>query len=201
VITERDHATIQARDNVYTRNDSLLHCLSSELTATQFEQLLLALEQTGQQHVANFVRGDGGLLLTDDNDNSFSADYIGTICSDLYAFSALRLTNIWLYTSVIMHRNILKSFENIQKKLSGGCWHGYLSGVRCRFAYGPADATCHSLSLAPVDPDWFTFLVLSHPVNPRQFQDGHNMCVCVCACRHLPLQEERVGSDTRPFPT
>jgi len=23
----------------------------------------------------------------------------------------------------------------------GGCWCGYLSGVRCRFAYGPADAT------------------------------------------------------------
>jgi len=22
-----------------------------------------------------------------------------------------------------------------------GCWHGYLSGVRGRFAYGPADAT------------------------------------------------------------
>ena len=27
------------------------------------------------------------------------------------------------------------------KKLSGGCWHGYLSGARCRIAYGPADAT------------------------------------------------------------
>ena len=27
------------------------------------------------------------------------------------------------------------------KKLSGGCWHGYLSGARCRLAYGPADAT------------------------------------------------------------
>ena len=27
------------------------------------------------------------------------------------------------------------------KKLSGvGCWCGYLSGVRCRLAYGPADA-------------------------------------------------------------
>jgi len=25
------------------------------------------------------------------------------------------------------------------KKLSG-CWHGYLSGARCRLAYGPADA-------------------------------------------------------------
>jgi len=22
-----------------------------------------------------------------------------------------------------------------------GCWHGYLSGVRCRFAYGAAYAT------------------------------------------------------------
>jgi len=22
------------------------------------------------------------------------------------------------------------------RKLSGGCWHDYLSGARCRFAYG-----------------------------------------------------------------
>jgi len=27
------------------------------------------------------------------------------------------------------------------KKLSGGMLHGYLSGARCRLAYGPADAT------------------------------------------------------------
>ena len=27
------------------------------------------------------------------------------------------------------------------KKLSGGYWHGYLSGARCRLAYGPTDAT------------------------------------------------------------
>ena len=26
------------------------------------------------------------------------------------------------------------------KTLSVGCWHGYLSGARCRLAYGPADA-------------------------------------------------------------
>jgi len=34
-------------------------------------------------------------------------------------------------------------------KLSGGgCWHGYLSGVRCRLACGPADATAiHCLLL------------------------------------------------------
>jgi len=29
-----------------------------------------------------------------------------------------------------------------------GCWHGYLSGVRCRLAYGPADANAtHCLLL------------------------------------------------------
>jgi len=27
------------------------------------------------------------------------------------------------------------------KKLSGGCWHGYVSAARCRLAYSPADAT------------------------------------------------------------
>jgi len=51
------------------------------------------------------------------------------------------------------------------------CWHCHLSAARCRFAFGPADATLHSLSLAPVNPDWFylpgfTFLIPAHPGNP-----------------------------------
>ena len=34
------------------------------------------------------------------------------------------------------------------KKLVVGCWRGYLSGARCRLAYGPADATAtHCLLL------------------------------------------------------
>jgi len=34
------------------------------------------------------------------------------------------------------------------KKLSVACWRGYLSGARCRLAYGPADATAtHCLLL------------------------------------------------------
>ena len=34
------------------------------------------------------------------------------------------------------------------KKLSGEVWRGYLSGARCRLAYGPADATAtHCLLL------------------------------------------------------
>jgi len=38
------------------------------------------------------------------------------------------------------------------------CWCGYLSGARCRFAYGPADAIAtpkpHRL-LPHLNPDWF----------------------------------------------
>jgi len=41
------------------------------------------------------------------------------------------------------------------KKLSGGCWHGYLSGARCRLAYGSADATAAHCILLQYNPDWF----------------------------------------------
>jgi len=44
------------------------------------------------------------------------------------------------------------------KKLSGGvldCWRGYLSGARCRLAYGPADATATHCLLLQENPDLF----------------------------------------------
>jgi len=45
-----------------------------------------------------------------------------------------------------------------------GCWHGYLSGARCRLAYGPADATAtHCFSKIQIG---FTFLVLAHLGSP-----------------------------------
>jgi len=31
-------------------------------------------------------------------------------------------------------------------KVVVGCWHGYVSGSRCRFAYGPVDATAAHFS-------------------------------------------------------
>jgi len=31
-----------------------------------------------------------------------------------------------------------------------GCWHGYLSGVRCTFGIWPSWCHCHSLSIASV---------------------------------------------------
>jgi len=61
------------------------------------------------------------------------------------------------------------------KKLSGGMLV-WLSGMRCRLAYSPANATATHLSLAPVNPDWFypsrsTFLVPAHPGSPGQIPE------------------------------
>jgi len=50
------------------------------------------------------------------------------------------------------------------KKGVVGCWHGYLSGARCRLAYGPADATathCLLCCFSKIQIG-FTFLVLAH---------------------------------------
>jgi len=51
-----------------------------------------------------------------------------------------------------------------------------VSGSRCRFAYGPADATATDYVLT-VNPDWFylpgfTFLVPAHPGSPGQNPRG-----------------------------
>ena len=51
-----------------------------------------------------------------------------------------------------------------------GCWRGYLSGVKCKFASGPDDAHCH--------PDWFLpfWYHLTHVVVNKRPLNG---CVCV----------------------
>jgi len=56
----------------------------------------------------------------------------------------------------------------LQKNSVVGCWHGYLSGTKCRFAYDPADAnTTHYLLLQQIQTG-FTFLILAHPGGPRR---------------------------------
>jgi len=60
------------------------------------------------------------------------------------------------------------------KKQFVGYWHGYLSGARCRLAYGPADATATHCLLLQWNPDWF---YLSGPD-----KGPLNGCVCVCVC-------------------
>ena len=58
-----------------------------------------------------------------------------------------------------------------------GCWRGYLSGARCRLAYGPADATATQLFLASVKsrlilPFWYRLTWVVPRKGPL------NGCVC-----------------------
>ena len=63
------------------------------------------------------------------------------------------------------------------KKQSGGCWRGYLTGARCRLAYGPADATAiHCLASVKsrlVLPFWYRLTRVVSETGPL------NGCVCV----------------------
>ena len=70
-----------------------------------------------------------------------------------------------------------------------GCWHGYLSGARCRLAYGPADATAtHCLLLQCsvksrlVLPFWYRLTLVVLEKGPL------NGCVCVCVNTRLGVR-------------
>jgi len=78
-----------------------------------------------------------------------------------------------------------------------GCWHGYLSGARCRLAYVPADAIAtHCLLLSKIQTG-FTFLVPAHPGSPGK-RAVKWVCVhrSTCVSRHLQLKlEGLVGAE------
>jgi len=60
-----------------------------------------------------------------------------------------------------------------------GCWSGYLSGARCRLAYGPADATAtHCLLFSKIQIG-FTFLVPAHLGSPGK-RAVKQVCKQVC---------------------
>jgi len=70
------------------------------------------------------------------------------------------------------------------KKWVAACWHGC---GKVQICIWPSWCHCHSLSLAPVNPDLFSFLVLPlwcqlTWVVPDKIQDGHKTVVCVCMC-------------------
>ena len=54
------------------------------------------------------------------------------------------------------------------KKLSGGCWHGYLTGARCRFHMAQLMPLPLTVSCSNKIEIGFTFLVPAHPGNPGQ---------------------------------
>ena len=71
-----------------------------------------------------------------------------------------------------------------------GCWHGYLSGARCRLAYGPADATAtRCLLLFSKIQIGFIFLVPAHLGRPGK--GPLNGCMC-----YLPFWHARAPTKT-----
>ena len=61
-----------------------------------------------------------------------------------------------------------------------GCWHGYLSGPRCKLVYGPAVMPLPlTVSCFSEIQTGFTFLVPAHTGSPGQ-RAVKRACVCVC---------------------
>jgi len=83
-----------------------------------------------------------------------------------YAFSALTL---------LVGRQ--EGHPACKKNRVVGCWRGYLSGVRCRLAYGPLMPLPLTVSCFSKIQIGFTFLVLAYLGSPGK--RPLNVCVCV----------------------
>jgi len=57
VLTRRQLARVRSERTAYERNEAMLDLLVSE---DQCDQFVAALQQTGQQHVVNFITQNGG---------------------------------------------------------------------------------------------------------------------------------------------
>ena len=57
VLNHKQLACVRSEKTVYERNDALLDLLTSEDQCVKF---LHALQLTGQQHVVNFIKQNGG---------------------------------------------------------------------------------------------------------------------------------------------
>jgi len=134
---------------------SLVHCVLSYQAAVfgGWPEIFLREQHKGQEHhslaqhpvqsQATATNHPSGNNLKTTLDNSYfnNSSTITTIANtnetlNKYAFSALTLLAGW------------QEGHPACKKRVVGCWHGYVSGARCRLAYSPADATAiHCLLL------------------------------------------------------
>ena len=110
-----------------------------------------------QQRVARLLLGAPRV---GDIDRQRSSTAFSSKCDKCHVYSRRRRLDTDLYFLVFWFVIISFAFSALTllvgrqeghpvcKKLSGGCWRGYLSGPRCRLACGPADATAtHCLLL------------------------------------------------------
>jgi len=89
----------------------------------------------------------------------------------VFAFSALH-TYIFALTLLVGRQE----GHPACKKRVMWYWHGYLSGARCRLAYGPLPLTLSCFSKIEIG---FTFLVPAHSGSPGK-RAVKWVCVCVC---------------------
>ena len=77
---------------------------------------------------------------------------------------------LWLLLPSVLWRCCLGGRKGIWpvKNWVVGCWHGYLSGARCRLAYGPAMPLPLTVSCFSKIQIGFTFLVLAHLGSPGE---------------------------------
>jgi len=76
------------------------------------------------------------------------------------------------------------------KNLSGGVLTWLSVWGEVQICIWPRWCHCHSLFLAPVNPDWFylpsfTFLVPAHPDSPGQSPEGHKTVVVIVVNWHI----------------
>ena len=125
------------------------------------------------------IRNDNTLWLFANNslqDGLFHVTCV-ILFSALCAFSALTLLVGWQ-----------EGHPACKKNWAVGCWHGYLSGARCRLAYGPADMMPLPLTVSCFSEIQIGFIFL---VQARLGSPGKRaikwVCVCVCTCVILSL--------------
>jgi len=100
--------------------------------------------------------------------------------STTYCYFPLTDTKLYclVYRGIVHWRCWLGSRKDIWpvKNWVVGCWRGYLSGVRCRFAHGPDNATATHYILLQEIQTGFTFLAPAYPGSPRQNPESHKIC-------------------------
>jgi len=112
--------------------------------------------------------------------SNYEQCYVVSWCGKLNA----DLLTMLLFVPSVLRRCCLGDRKGIRpvKNWVVGCWRGYLSGARCRLAYGLADATAtHCLLTGLVLPFWYRLAW----VIPEK---GRYTCVCVCVLLFVNLR-------------
>jgi len=120
------------------------HVLSSSITRLPTEWILLPLQWVSYASLCTVNVGwYVGALDLQFRDCKIDSQFVCCItCLALTKWHNLIPVQIWCYVPSVLWHCWLGGRKGIRpvKNWVVGCWHCYLSGARCRLAYGPADA-------------------------------------------------------------